>query len=125
MATAFQKNAFQNNAFQIIGGTDLKDTHDGLPRKFYLPIYERTKKKPKSEIHKKPELELVDKEILVESAQPLKPAKWDNSAIEAHAKATSQSIAQVEKKIALLQAYERELDEEEEEFFMLAVKALS
>ena len=44
---------------------------------------------------------------------------WDIARIESHAKATSQTIEQVERKLAALQRYEQELDEEEEDFMMM------
>lgn len=127
MVTAFQSNAFQNNAFQINAS---KDTHDydikrKKDKKIFLPIYEYTKKPEALRADNIEEIELDDKEITVE-----KPAAratimgWDNSRIEAHAKATSQSIAQVEKKLAVLQAYEKELDDEEEEFLMMVARMM-
>ena len=134
MVTAFQPNAFQNNAFQII--IAVSDTHDGLPKKFYLPIYESSKKE---RIHKKidnlsqkfdVEIEIEEGNAeqrgkLIENAKPVFLKKWDNSTIEAHAKATSQTIEQVKKKLEVLQKYEDELNSEEDDFFTLVMLALS
>lgn len=120
MSTAFQKNAFQNNAFQI--GGNVADTHDGLPRKFYLPIYEYTKKRKK--IEKIIEIEycpLNEEYSPTLPSIPRKALEWDNSAIENFAKATAQRIDNVERQIEEIKKYEAMLDEDEDDLLAMAL----
>lgn len=117
--TGFQKSGFQNNGFQIALG--IADTHDGLPKKFYLPIYEYTKKKRR--IEKRIEVEQSSIAEIIEELPsiPLKSKEWNNREVEAFAEKTMQSITNVERQIEAIKKYENELDEEEDDLLMLAL----
>lgn len=119
----FQSNGFQSNAFQSVLGA-IKDTHDFVKRrtkKILLPIYEYTKKKKPVKIEVEQELALTSEDVFEKNIAPLpvKAVEWDNSAIIAHAKETMQTIDNIERQIAALREYERNLGEEEEDFFEL------
>ncbi len=98
------------------------DTHDSV-RKRHKPaqiIYETRAPELKEWAKQEEQIEAISP-ILGEEKPVNIPAfvEWDLKQIEAHAKATSQSIEQVERKLALLQAYEKELDEEEIDFMQM------
>lgn len=118
----FQSGAFQSYAFQTVSfqsGINV-DTHDGLPRKFYLPIYEYTKKHKKIENIIEVEQRAVFSSIDQLPEIPVKAKEWDNSKIEAFAKSTLQSIQNVENQIEAIRKYEEMLDEDERDLMMLA-----
>lgn len=93
------------------------DTHDGVPkRKIMLPIYERKKIAA---------LETATEELVKEITEaveaiplPVAALEWDNTAIEAYARQTAQSIEKIQAQI------DKMLDDEEDDFLEFAASIL-
>ncbi|MFI0489343.1 MAG: hypothetical protein ACH344_08700 [Yersinia sp. (in: enterobacteria)] len=128
---------FDNAIFDpaIFDVCETADTHDGLPKKFYLPIYERTKKpkyKNVQEILPNTVIDELQKVAIAQipvdsslrSASKIEPIRWNNAAIEAYADKANLTLMEAQRRLdALWRAKEAE-EEEMELMQLMAIAAL-